>query len=284
MPVVWAFFTSFLITGMALTALAALGLRSRWRLAAPLLAALLPLGGVLFLYRRSVAAALFTTAVGVLAFSTRRAPPRWTAPALLAGGLAITFLFPALRGNDFVRGDFSRLRDFEPVRVVSSGLANPDAEFAHLACGIAVTDADWGYELGTGFYNMGVALFVPKLLLGEELKQSLFIRITDSDYFNNSLGWSARPNTAPTGPGCAYRQFGYLGCLYFFLVARGMRILAEKARRRNDLLIQTLFIILLAPAVAAMTNDIFTLYHPLFVHLPALLIARRFCLAGGVTA
>ena len=243
-------------------------------------ASLLPLCWVLLLYRRNVAAALLTTLAGVLWFASKRALPRWTVPIFLAAGLLVAFLFPSLRGNDFVRGDLSRLETFDPGRILAAGLVDPDGEFTHLAYGIAVTDADSSYEYGTGFYNLWVALFVPKLIVGEELKQGLFVRLSDSDYFNNSLGWSARPTTAPTGPGSAYRQFGYLGCLYFFMVARALRILAEKARRKNDVFLQTFFIILLAPAVAAMTNDIYTLYHPLFVHLPALLMARHFSRAG----
>ncbi len=281
MPVVWAFFVSFLITGMVLAALAALRLRSRAMLLVPIAAAVLPVCWVLLLNRRNVAAALFTSAAGVLAFASRRSIPRWTAPALLAGGLALAFVFPALRGNDFVRGDFTRLRELDLGQAIAAGTVSPDGEFTHLACGIAVTDADHAYELGTGFYNLWIALFVPKLLVGDDVKQSLFVRLHDSDYFRNSLGWTARPTTAPTGPGCAYRQFGYLGCVYFFLLGRGMRLLREKAARENDPFVQTFFIILLAPAIAAMTNDIYTIYHPLFVHLPALAVARWFSTAGA---
>jgi hypothetical protein len=281
MPVVWVFFVSFVMTGITLTALTALTLRSRLRLALPLAAALLPLCWVLLLNRRNVAASLAIAAAGALAFGRLRTPPRWIAPALLAGAFLVTFVFPALRGNDFARGDFSRLRDLDPSRVIAASLETPDGEFMHLVYGMAVTRADGAYEFGTGFYNMFVTLFVPKLLVGSQFKQDLLVRATDSDYFHNSLGWSARPTTAPTGPGCAYRQFGYFGCVYFFLLGRAMRVLAEKARRGNDPFVQTLFIILLAPAVAAMTNDIYTLYHPLLVHLPALAVARHFSRAAA---
>ncbi|HVX66112.1 MAG TPA: hypothetical protein VHA11_05910 [Bryobacteraceae bacterium] len=277
MPVAWVFFVSFLMTGIALTALAALGLHSRPRLLVPLAASLLPLAWIILLNRRSAAAALATTVAGVFAFGSSRRPPRWAVPALLGAGVVTAFVFPALRGNDFVQGDFSRLESLEPGRVVAEGLVNPDAEFTHLVYGMAVTSADDAYEFGAGFYNQFVTLFVPKLLVGEAAKQDLLFRTSASDYFNNSLGWSARPTTAPTGPGCAFRQFGYFGCFYFFLMARALRMLSEKARGENDVFLQTFFIILLAPAVASMTNDIYTLYHPVFIHLPALLAARHFC-------
>ena len=73
----------------------------------------------------------------------------------------------------------------------------------------------------------------------------------------------------PTGPGSAYRQFWFLGALWFFLLARGLRYLFARPLTSGNLFIETAYVASLMPAISAVVNDMNAIYGFFFVVGPA---------------
>lgn len=280
-PVAYAFFMQFLTPGLALAFLSALRLGSFWRLALPCPALAIQLAFVLFLGRRGVLIDLCVLALGTAFFATGwlpRAAPLLVALPLFA--LSI-FLAPYYRTYSLVGADRERLREIPVNQTVQDTLAGQHAEFWTMTYIVHVTDLTRSYELGRGLYNSFVQFFVPKLIVGESVKDSLYWGEPQTEYYDNPLGWVVPYGMVPSGPGSAYRQFWFLGALWFYLIARGMRYVFVSAVASRDLFAQTAYIVLLLPSISAVVNDMFAVYG-VFVFGPALLAIRKSSQIGPV--
>ncbi len=260
LPVIYDFFAQYLAPGLVLCGLAGLLLGGKLRLLPPAAALAVQLASIVFLGRRALLVSVVASLGCLLYFGKGWTPRRGLvlcAAPLLA--LAI-FLAPEYRKHSQIGGDTEALRDLN-VRELIGGIADSgEHEFWAMANYIHVTADDHLYEYGAGLYNTWVLLFVPKLIAGESGKAAMMLPTREAEG-----GWRMPYGMVPTGPGSAYRQFWFLGCLWFYALSRLMRYLWLRATDGGDVRAQAVYIFLLTPAVASVVNDMYAIYVPIFM-------------------
>jgi hypothetical protein len=140
---------------------------------------------------------------------------------------------------------------------------------------VQVTDENHMYQYGAGIYNTFIADFVPKLWFGEQTKADLFIRLPSVDHTANSEVWEMPYGMVPTGPGSAYKEFGFFGATWFYFLGRFMRYLWTRATNTSDVISQAMYAMALTCSVACLTNDMYAIYGPVFTFwLPVLCLVK----------
>lgn len=274
LPVAYSFFVGYLAPGFALLTLVALRQRVPWKLAPSCLFLSIQLATILFLGRRSAAAWLGVAVLSILYFWRQIVLPRWVMLLAVPIGMVIVFAAPAYRANSQIDSDHEKLREISLTESLGSAFEGQKSEFWTTSYLFAICKEDHVFQYGAGIYNTFVQYFVPKLIVGAEGKNALFIDLPRTTESDNSYGWRMPYGMVPGGPFSVFEQFWYFGCLIYWLVARALRILWERSTIHNDLLSQTSYILLLTPAIAALTNDVFAVYGPFFtVMLPLWLLA-----------
>jgi len=90
------------------------------------------------------------------------------------------------------------------------------------------------YGYGIGFLNQFVKQFVPRGIVGEGFKNSMLLKEVDlSSLRDNYAEGVFKFYLAPTGFAQAFFEFGYFGCVFFFLFAKISRHLEVKASTGN---------------------------------------------------
>jgi hypothetical protein len=203
----------------------------------------------------------------VLFFSRRITPPRAvivvSAPALI---LAM-FLVPEYRKHSQIGGEREKIREISVPATTRSVLSGIPSEFWAMTYLVDITDKEKLFQFGLGFYNRFIADFVPKLIVGEETKQSLFVRLPTAEPGVNEYGWKMPYGMVPTGPASVFQQFWYFGCLCFYFLARAMRYFWTRAVCGGDLWAQAVYAFSVAHVVAAVVNDMYAIYLPLFMFI-----------------
>jgi hypothetical protein len=270
MPVVYDFFALYLIPGFALCGLAALALKSGARLVPLALALAVQLAAVVLLGRRSALVAILLGIGCLLYFGKRWLPPRsvilCAAPLV---GLAM-FLAPQYRNHSQIDSDHNRIGDLDAGAILSSVAEGERNEFWAMANTIHAAAEDRAYGYGTGVYNTLVLLFVPKLLVGEDAKDEMLI------HPGGPGGWQMPYGMVPTGPGSAFREFWFFGCLWFYGVSRLMRYLWLRADAGRDMKMQAVYMCLLTPAVASVAMDMHVAYPPILMFWAPLAVLAAF--------
>jgi hypothetical protein len=261
LPVAYEFFAQYLVAGLALSGLAGLRLGGRLRLSLPALALAVEVAAVVFFGRRTVLVTVLASLGCILYFAKRWLPPRRL--ILCAAPLAALAMFiaPEYRKHSQIGGNLERLGQMDAATLLAPVADGGPHEFWAMANYIHVTAEDGLYECGAGLYNTFVLLFVPKLFVGEARKAALLIPVG-----GDNLGWQMPYGMVPTGPGSAFRQFWFLGCLWFYGLSRLMRYLWMRAGS-GDLVAQATYTLLLTPAIASVVNDMYAVYPPVFMFL-----------------
>ncbi len=186
---------------------------------------------------------------------------------------AAMFLAPYYRTYSEIGADRERLKEIPVEEIMREALAGQPAEFWTMSYIVQVTDITGGYEFGRGLYNTFIAEFVPKLIVGESVKESLFWGKPGNEYYELArLGYLLRYGAH--GASSAYRQFWFLGSLWFFLLARGLRYLFVCSLTSGNLFIETAYVASLMPAISAVVNDMNAIYGFFFVVGPVLILCR----------
>jgi hypothetical protein len=259
LPVVYDFFALYLTPGLVLCGLAGLLLGGRLRLLPAAAALAVQLAGIVFLGRRALLVSVVAS-VGCLLYFGRNWTPRRRLLLCAAPLLALAmFAAPEYRKHSQIGGDIASLSDTNSGALLGAAADAGQHEFWAMANYIHATAADDQYEYGAGVYNVLVQLFVPKLLVGEAGKAGMMIPARESPG-----GWQMPYGMVPTGAGSAYRQFWFLGCLWFYGISRLMRYLWMRAGA-GDRIAQATYTFLLTPAVASVVNDMFAIYVPVFM-------------------
>jgi hypothetical protein len=267
-PVIYAFFADYLVPGGLLVALAALRLRSSWRLVFALPALALQMATVLLVARRTPLAVLLVT-VGCLLYWTRGWLPS-RLPVLCIGGLtaAMMFALPLFRVPG---GIFSGL----PIRetafgAVGEALRKGGTEFQDGCFLLQVTEEEKAFQYGLGFYNSWVRYFVPRRIVGDEGKERLLLDLPDAGHVGpkasavaNRYEWQIDPTTVPTGPASVFQQFWYLGWICYWLLARWLKK-HWLAASTGNIWSQTVYAVSAPYALTSIVNDIYSFYLPLF--------------------
>lgn len=134
------------------------------------------------------------------------------------------------------------------------------------------------YGLGRKIWNGVVFRFVPAQILGRDFKDSLMF---DLDHQENihQMGYETPNGSTLSGIGDSFLEFGYLGCLVFYLLGRMMRLFWELAVHKQVFYFQVLYIFCIKETAILVTHGIITfvpsfLYFVIFM-IPILWISKR---------
>jgi hypothetical protein len=275
LPVVYSFLADYMVAGLALCSLAAFELKSYPRLVPPAVAVAIQLATIVFLGRRSVAVNLLVCFGCTAWFAKRWLPPRWLWIAATPLAAIAMFLAPEYRVHSEIGADNERIKDIDVRQTMTNVFDGARAEFWSLCHLVQITDDTALYQYGAGLYNTFIAYFVPKLLVGKDGKHALFIPVANAEHVPNDYGWDMPYGMVSTGPGTAYREFWFFGCLYFYFLARFMRYLWTRAETAGDLLAKAAYMLSATPAIASVTNDMCAIYGPVFTFwLPLVVLAK----------
>ena len=165
---------------------------------------------------------------------------------LKSSGDATTFFQRLFSEMDFKKN----LKDFysnaESIELVNGGYV------------IDYTYRTSGYTMGTGYWNEIVFRFVPAQIVGKETKKSLMV---DFDLFTTKRNdiREYNPNYivggTSTGIADAFREFDYLGCLFFFFIAMFMKKIWFTINETKNHFIQVLYAILLIDGIISVTHS-----------------------------
>lgn len=282
LPVVYSFFAQYMTAGLALCTLTAFLLKNNWRLLPPAVVVVINLAAIVFSGRRSVLVGLLVFLGCAAYFGKRWLPPRallLCAVPLLA--LAM-FVAPEYRKHSQIGGDRDRIGDISLSGTTRYVLDGSPSEFWALCYNVAIIDQNSTYQYGAGFYNRFISYFVPKLLVGADRKAALFISVGPPPDAGNAYGWEMPTGMVATGPGTAFAEFGFFGCLCFYALARFMRYLWTRAATARDLFAQAGYTLAITAAVASLTNDMYGIYGFLFTFwLPLLVLQKLDVLRAG---
>ncbi|KLI63714.1 hypothetical protein [Aurantiacibacter marinus] len=224
--------------------------------------------------RRSEMIDVFVTVAAVLWFARRIRIPL---PAVITGmmlfAVVVFSMAPLRQAQEKIIAETGQtVSIINPqlwVRVDVGATLRRNAEIAHDVRNAAylvqyMNDTD-DYTYGGALWNRLVNQYIPGQLVGRELKKNLMAGTDpiNTEYLANQYNFFFKTGTTPTGPGAAYRDLGYFGAFYFFLMTYILGVLYWKAMNRGFFW-QVAYVSLLPYSLTAITHG----HDLLFVNLP----------------
>ena len=253
---VWFIFLSrFVYPAIAAMALIVAYRPSRWALYLLALFSFFPLMNVILLFRRSDL--LFVGFIGLYALSVsgRIKLSRGRAMALLVAMAFLITMFPYFRQDSIsaATGREYKVADMTvQERIADAFEVDVDDEVVRAASSIDNAHRTGNYQFGAFVWDSLVSQFVPSTLLGEGVKNSLYLgRGSNSDqgYFDQESFFYV----APMGFAQAYEQFGPLGWIIF----AAFGALIARIERKSSKVSNQIFLMIAIPTVClASSNDI----------------------------
>jgi hypothetical protein len=283
LPVVYYFFSMYLMPAMVLCSLVAIKSKSIVGLIAPGIVVAIQLATLIFLGRRTDAVALFLSVACILYFSRGWLPPRLLVYALIPVGAAALYLAPVYRAHSEIGNDPNAINDIDSATTVHSVLTGTRGEFWTACYLIQITDDNFLYQYGIGFYNTFINYYIPKMIVGPDVKAALLIPIPVADHIANDYAWEIPLGMVPTGPGSVYQQFWFFGAVLYFYLARFLKYLWTRSTVGKDLLSQATYALAATAALASIVNDFYAIYITLFMFWLPLLLFSRIGLISGQT-
>ena len=273
LPVMYVFFSCYSYLGLVLVTLTALRLRS-WLLAAPAaVPVVVSLGNIVLSGRRSEFVLLGVALGCALFFGRNVAPARGVALALAPLAMAAMFVAPEYRSNT-LSGRWGNVRQISTSNTIQHVLSGSEQEFWSMAYLTEITDTQGLYQFGVGFYNTFVQYFVPRLIVGTDFKDNLYVDAPNVGTQANSLGWVIPEGMVPTGPFSVFEQFWYFGAACYFFLARWLKRHWIRALA-GDFWSQVVYAVTVTFAVSAVTNDFFSIYNPVFMFIVPVTVLSR---------
>jgi len=235
LPVLYFGIAQMIYPGLMLTLLGALRQPNTAKTVTVALFSIYPVAVSLLLGRRSMTVFLCLIFLFGFFFVRKWTPPRWLfAAALVLGGLFVLIApqYRALSQFGFRNGEISEIQVKASVKEVLSGTSY--AEFDALVVTAAAVNRTGILDFGKGFYNSTIAQLVPRQLVGEEFKQSLFLKSSDEDISYKTYRWSIPYGSTPTGPSNAFAEFWFFGALLYYLLGFFSRWLWERAQTGTE--------------------------------------------------
>jgi len=174
------------------------------------------------------------------------------------------FLAPAYRRNSQLGGNTEQIKQISVSDALQHVLSGTEAEFWTGAYEMEIADTERMFQGGIGFYNTFIQYFVPKLFVGADFKQKLFIPVRSARYSDNHLSWIYPYGMVPTGPFSVFEQFWYFGVLCYYFLARWLKKHWLRALA-GDFYSQVVYSVTITYAVASVANDFYAIYAPLFM-------------------
>lgn len=282
LPTILHFFTMLVYPGLAICVVCALQQRRLGYWLVTLLAAAGPLQDIIFSGRREQMAQLALMFALGWYFIRGKELPRLA----IIGAIAFGAVFIPSVGeyrSSVQMGPLEALRQIDLVGNFRAQFA-PDkpGEVKNAMVVIEATQRRGDYLLGAGYWNNLVFRFVPAQFVGRDFKDSLMIggRMEDSlEFVRQQSNLTVTPGSLITGPGDAFRQFGYLGALFFFLCGLFFRRVWITALDPNALIAKVFYIQIAVTGMRSMTHQTTdflpgVLYSAIFLGL-VILYARK---------
>jgi hypothetical protein len=249
------------------------------RIAVVLAAVALPLADILLRGRRGELVTLGLVLLLTLYFRRLWAPRVRTLMAAMLLGAVVVVVAPDYRQHSQLGADHGELLRIEVLGAVSDIVTGREpTELVYAAVQLPATLRADEYGWGRGLYNRFVQDAIPSLLVGREVKVSLFVPAPDFllhtlRYYN----WQAPVGWIPTAPTDVFRVAGFLGPLLFAGFGALFRLLW--LRTGSSVGAQALYIVVAPMAMQSVTVGVSHLVAPMFFTvvfmLPALLWAQR---------
>lgn len=188
------------------------------------------------LLRRTEMIGLLTAVMWAYWFARRKSV---SLAILIPIGVALTVVVYAIgplrhASSQFELATGERLAIFDPTIWSHIDIGAAIAQSANLAFDLRNALFLIDYAAESGYFNFGaslwnsfVKLYIPAQLLGAEFKASLQFSLGPDAYesISNIYNFDYRTGTTSTGFGSTFRDFGFLGPLYFFIMGYIMKIM-----------------------------------------------------------
>ncbi len=231
-----------------------------------------PLAVTLFLGRRSMTAVLVVTALVSAFFARRWAPPRAVfATLLVLAGIGV-ILGPAYRTKSQYGLSAQELRTIDARGILADTLGGESiGEFDVIIYGCAAANRGLAFDYGVNIYNGVIGALLPRQLVGEQLKNGLFVLPTKNVWAltQHYYGWSLPYGSNPTGPFSAFSAFWFFGCLFYFFLGVVYRCLWTAASSEGNVGAQVWYT---ATAIVIPTSVFGTVSGLLALFLPTLIL------------
>lgn len=220
-------------------------------------AGFVPLLQAVVIARREGTALIVLIVMMAFYYQRRWVPPRWV---FLSGLLAAMLFIPATGTYRQLAGQYGvgavRRIDFVENFKKFISEESPILELRNAAAVIESTRETGHYEYGAAYWNHLVFRFVPAQLVGKRLKDALKVNFK-WDLVKEEMtetGFQLSRGSTVTGMGDSYQQFGYLGCLFFVLIAVVFKSLWQASQGRDAIFAQLLYMLSVTSAMRAVTH------------------------------
>ncbi len=282
LPVAYDFFVKLIYPGIILCLFAFLDKQTLPRLFVILAGVAMPLANILIRGRRSELIAL-ALIIAISIFMKRKwTPPRSAVILVLLFGLSAILIAPAYRTHSQLGGDRSEIWNIDSGKLISNLLAgNEYTELHYPAVQLPATYKENEYNWGKGFYNRIVHQWVPKLLVGSEFKNALYLPGPDfNQHTLDQYGWSSQKGWIPTVIVDVFKEFSFFGFLLFIPFGIFYRWLWDYAQSGHTG--AQIFYVALAPsAMYAIASGLTAFLAQLLYVVVFLLPVLRFCYIGS---
>lgn len=223
---------------------------------------LYPLTTIVFLGRRSKLAAFCVLCVLAVFFVYRKAPPRWM---LLYGALFMGLViivgdaYRTISQYGLSHENIQKIKQIDITSEVKSTLFGKGySEFDVIVVEGARATQQFDYGFGTSLWNSFIHAVIPRQLFGQHFKESLLVKRPFMGQSSLSLyGWEIPYGSNPTGPGSALVEFGFLGCLFYWVIGYAFAWLWVRAYYNSDLRFQIwygVFVMLIPQTISGTIN------------------------------
>jgi hypothetical protein len=162
--------------------------------------------------------------------------PRWAILVCLFLAYFVVYAFPVWRASFKEHNYLQTMQNHPPSEIIENLFHG--SNHLEITDGMLATGARYelgNYEYGAGLYNLLVQGYFPGSLLGQELKNSLFVNhgISQS-WVTEVYGIPVAYYTAKSGYEDLFSQFSFFGCIVMYAIGRGFRKAHDAAVLRHD--------------------------------------------------
>lgn len=245
-PVRYVFFSQLTYPGLLLVLISTLRRFSWGKLLVCGLFVLYPLAVAVFLGRRSSAGMLAGIILLSLYFTKRIQIPRILCVIVPIAAFLVIYYGPAYRSISQYGLHYDEIvNSVAKADVGAVWKGQKYTEFDVMVVWGAATNRSLAFGYGADIYNNLVSFYVPRQLVGEEIKRSLMIQgIPDQAKaaVARVYNWGPDYGSFLTGPYTAFSQFWFFGCLLYYVFGYVFRLLWQAAYERRNLAAQIWYI------------------------------------------
>ncbi len=253
---IYGFFANLVFSGLAICLTTAIQKRSIIAWIATAAASVLPIQASIFAGRREGTVLFALTILMTLYYQKRMMPPR------LAIAGSIVFAALAIPATGTYRGlasqqNWEEIRQLDLVGNFQKFLTEESIlELRNAAVVIEATADSGSFDFGTGYWDQLVFRFVPAQLLGQGFKEGLMFHSPDEREDEVAKqSYYIPPGSTVTGMADSFEQFGYLGCLFFLLLAVLFKNLWVASLKPGAVLAQVFYTQISTSAMRAVTHQ-----------------------------